>query len=481
MVHPVDSLAFRTPFALPVQSLTRAAFVLAYCLLLLSPASADAKGLAKAAKKGRVEKVAELIASGDDVDERGRGGNTPLYYAALKGHADVVRLLLDAGADVDADNDFGSTPLHVASRGGHVEVIRVLAEFGADMDARNLTGGNASTIRGGADNTLLQTTLKSSTPLEKAARSGQFEAVKVLIELGAALPAREAASQASLKGHSEIAAYIGREGSKSRTKKRQAEAKQGATELASNRPIEFGSGYRRKVAVVIGISEYRRLDNLEGAERDAREMAEVLRALGFDEVFELYDAEATRSRILELVGQKLRRETTEEDLAFVFFAGHGATEQLPSGEKRGYLLPTEGSTEDPYVSGISMETVRDLSNRLAAKHVYYAVDACYSGGLVTAGAQSEATRGLEKNRSVQVLTAGLDGQQAIESDGRGVFTTHLLQALRGEANVNGDEFVTASEIGWFVADQVGKTTEGRQTPAYGRLGGTGEILFQVKQ
>jgi hypothetical protein len=41
--------------------------------------------------------------------------------------------------------------------------------------------------------------------------------------------------------------------------------------------------------------------------------------------------------------------------------------------------------------------------------------------------------------------------------------------------------VSASEIGWFVADQVGKTTGGRQTPAYGRLGGTGEILFPVKR
>ncbi|MFK7897781.1 MAG: ankyrin repeat domain-containing protein [Myxococcota bacterium] len=477
------SFTFRLTFgpAVGLRAPLLAAVGLAFFMFLM-PSPVEAKGLAKAAKKGRAEKVAELIAAGDDVDERGRGGNTPLYFAALKGHAGVARLLLDAGADVDVDNDFGSTPMHVASRGGHVEVIRVLAEYGADLDARNLTGGSASGLRGGADNALLQTSvLKSSTPLEKAARAGEFEAVKVLIELGATLPAREAASQASLRGHKEIAAYIGRAGSKQRKKSRKTKASGGATELASSRPIEFGSGYRRKIAAVIGVSEYSRLNDLEGAKRDAREMAEVLRALGFDEVFELYDEKATRAGILELVGQKLRRETTAEDLAFVFFAGHGATEKLPGGETRGYLLPTEGSTDDPYVSGISMETVRDLSNRLAAKHVYYAVDACYSGGLVTKGAESEATRGLEKNRSVQVLTAGLDGQQAIESEGRGVFTTHLLEALRGEANVNGDAFVSASEIGWFVADQVGKSTGGRQTPAYGRLGGTGEILFPVKR
>ena len=208
-------------------------------------------------------------------------------------------------------------------------------------------------------------------------------------------------------------------------------------------------------------------------------MAELLRTLGFDTVHELYDEDATRVRILELVGQKLREETSKNDLAFIFFAGHGATETLPNGEKRGYLIPTEGSAQDPYVTGISMETIRDLSNRLEARHVYYAVDACYSGGLATTAAAGEATRGDSRNSSVQVLTAGLEGQQAIEEDGRGVFTSYLIQGLRGEANLNGDDVISASEIGWFVANQVEQATGGRQTPAYGRLGGTGEVTFRL--
>ena len=185
----------------------------------------------------------------------------------------------------------------------------------------------------------------------------------------------------------------------------------------------------------------------------------------------------TRARILELVGQRLRKEVAANDFVFVFFAGHGATESLGNGEKRGYLLPTEGSAEDPYVSGISMETVRDLSNRLAARHVYYAIDACYSGGLMSAA--GETLRGDPGNRSVQVLTAGTEGQQAIEEGGRGVFTTYLLQALEGEANLNGDGVVTASEIGRFVASQVKSRTRGRQTPIYGRLDGTGEVRFAI--
>ena len=60
---------------------------------LLTGAVADASPLSSAAKKGRLQKVEELIAAGADVDERDRKGNTAIYQAAYKGHADVVKAL----------------------------------------------------------------------------------------------------------------------------------------------------------------------------------------------------------------------------------------------------------------------------------------------------------------------------------------------------------------------------------------------------
>ena len=474
-----DRAGFRPPHPRRSISLNHRRVLLIVSLILLFTSAANAASLASAAKRGQVDVVRSLIESGEDIDHRGRGGATPIYFAAQKGHADVVRLLAEAGADLDADNNFGSTALHVASRYGHVDVIRVLVEFGAALNPQNMTGGTESLInpRGTANGLV-----KSSTPLSKAARAGQFEAVKVLIELGVQLPAPDAAREASRKGHDEIAAFITRATTERKKQRRKNAAANSAATLAANasQVIDPSADYGRKIAVVVGISRYQRLSHLEGASRDAKAMAEVLRGLGFDAVYELYDKDATRSRILELVGQKLRAETKENDLAFIFFAGHGATETLANGEKRGYLVPTEGSTEDPYVTGISMETVRELSNRLAAKHVYYAVDACYSGGLVDAKGAGIVTRGGNRNSSVQVLTAGLEGQQAIERDGRGVFTTYLVKGLQGEANMNGDAFVTASEIGWFVANQVDQVTRGKQTPVYGRLGGTGEVVFRLR-
>ena len=71
--------------------------------------------------------------------------------------------------------------------------------------------------------------------------------------------------------------------------------------LASAGPFEFTSDYRRKVAAVIGISRYAKMEDLEGARSDAAEVAELLRTLGFDAVYELYDEQATRPAILELL------------------------------------------------------------------------------------------------------------------------------------------------------------------------------------
>ena len=247
----------------------------------------------------------------------------------------------------------------------------------------------------------------------------------------------------------------------------------------------YGSGYGRRVAVVIGIDAYDSWPALEGATADARAVANVLRDSGF-EVVELYDREATRTRILSLLGEDLPRRAEPESLAMVFFAGHGHTETLANGEKRGYVIPVDGDSGRVYSTAISMQEIRDLSNRLPAKHVYYAMDSCYSGlgfvrGIRVAPTIPDYYEKMTSRRVVQMITAGQEGEQAVERGGRGVFTTHLLQALAGDADYNGDGFVTASEIGAFVPPAVTRATGGQQTPRFGTLEGTGEVVFDLRR
>ena len=129
-----------------------------------------------------------------------------------------------------------------------------------------------------------------------------------------------------------------------------------------------------------------------------------------------------------------------------------------------------------------MDTVRDLSNRMTAKHVLYAIDACYSGLALTRGISiPKKTSGylakVTKMRAVQILAAGSEGEQAVEIGGQGLFTTYLLRALQGEADLDGDGAVTAREIGAYVRPQVTVASDARQTPQFGTIEGSGEVVF----
>lgn len=247
-------------------------------------------------------------------------------------------------------------------------------------------------------------------------------------------------------------------------------------------PMEAAQFYSKRWGVVIGINRYEKWPSLEYAVNDAKSMAEELRRLGFDEVIEISNEDATQRRILRLLGAELPQRVGKEDLVFIFFAGHGQTEELASGRQKGYLIPVDGSLTDYLSTAISMEQVREFSERIQAKHIYYAIDACYSGiGLDRSLGISPETPGyldkVTRFRSIQIATAGGRGEQVVERDGHGLFTQYLIQGLRGEADSDLDGVVTATELGSFIRPKVSNASGNRQTPQYGRIDGEGEIVF----
>jgi ankyrin repeat protein len=102
------------------------------------------RDIIKAAKKGDVGKVKELLASDAElVHARDRDGSTPLHCAVWKGHQAIVACLLDAGANVNAQNTndhWGTTPLHAAAHANQVAIAQLLIKHGADLHARDLNG-----------------------------------------------------------------------------------------------------------------------------------------------------------------------------------------------------------------------------------------------------------------------------------------------------------------------------------------------------
>jgi ankyrin repeat protein len=107
-----------------------------------------------------------LIGAGARVSAANREGVTPLQLAAMNGSAPMIDKLLKAGASSNgALTPSGDTALMMAARTGKPEAITVLLESGADVNAKESWGG--------------------TTALMWAVSEGHSNAVKLLLDHGA--------------------------------------------------------------------------------------------------------------------------------------------------------------------------------------------------------------------------------------------------------------------------------------------------------
>lgn len=245
--------------------------------------------------------------------------------------------------------------------------------------------------------------------------------------------------------------------------------------------------YNKSVAVIIGIDEYSNLPadkQLTYAVKDARGMADVLkRQYKFDKIFTLYNTEATRDRILDLLTEELPNLLGEQDALFIFWAGHGNQESSREGEL-GYLIPYDGDIKK-IRTNITMDEIRNtISKKIPAKHIFYVMDACYSGLLTETRSVDKTPRrdlaylqDITKERVRQVLTAGGKNQEVLDggANGHSIFTGRLIELLEKTG-----DFITANEIQTIIKEKVNGDARARnhkQTPAFGTLYGTGDFVF----
>lgn len=249
--------------------------------------------------------------------------------------------------------------------------------------------------------------------------------------------------------------------------------------------------YSNSWAVVIGVDRYKKWPTLKHAVNDAKSVAEALHTkLGFpkENIIELYDEDATREKIMEVLGYDLAdpKKVKPEDRVFVFYAGHGMTRELPAGGELGYIIPVDAELTKFQNRAISMSMLDDFSALIPAKHLYFVMDSCYSGlaltrAGMTVGQSINYLKQVTQRRARQILTAGGADQQVADNGpgGHSVFTWTLLQGLEGLADTDNNGYVTASELGTYVAPVVSSYSD--QTPAFGNLMGSkgGDFVFKV--
>ncbi|MCP4263550.1 MAG: hypothetical protein GY774_39500 [Planctomycetes bacterium] len=257
----------------------------------------------------------------------------------------------------------------------------------------------------------------------------------------------------------------------------------------------YNRGYRKSWALVIGINNYRnpKWKKLQYGVNDAQAVSNLLKRKGFDEVILLLDDQATKRNIERVLNDELPKKVQEEDRLLIYFAGHGQTRDLPDGVKKGYIIPVDSDWTNYYEKAISMDSLQNFSKGISAKHILYIMDSCFSGLLLYRGSTPYLTTEQFRHlthappdpttaRSVKAITAGSQGERVIEVEGNGLFTKYFLSGLdKGEADLNGDGYITGSELFEFVDSRVGKESQDMQNPQIGLLGyGGGELVFKSK-
>lgn len=137
---------------------------------------------------GDVSAIRFLLSRGGSLDSLGpdRGLNS----AAFHGHWRLCKFLLEQGADVNwADPVSGETPLHAAlcktDRVVYDRVLKVLLSAGANPNARTNNGAETEGF-------MRDCRTKGETPLHRAAAFGEENTIRLLLDAGAQIDAKDA-------------------------------------------------------------------------------------------------------------------------------------------------------------------------------------------------------------------------------------------------------------------------------------------------
>jgi ankyrin repeat protein len=139
--------------------------------------------LHEACATGQLDRVQALLETpsqrGRLMDQHSGDGFTPLALACFFGQEPVAAWLVEHGANVSlaANNPMQVAPVHAATAGRHFGILKLLVEAGANVNARQQQG---------------------FTPLHAAAQQGDEASLRLLLEHGADRAAMASNQQTAL-------------------------------------------------------------------------------------------------------------------------------------------------------------------------------------------------------------------------------------------------------------------------------------------
>lgn len=196
-------------------------------------------------------------------------------------------------------------------------------------------------------------------------------------------------------------------------------------------------------ALVVGINNYPDCP-LYGCVNDAQNVAQVLSThedgkKNFDVNLRV-DIER-RGELLGLIDSLFKGNS---EVALLYFSGHGYVDELG-----GYIVTPDFG---PHDMGVAMSDILKYANGSKAENKVIILDCCYAGamGNMQTGGGQESIVG----SGVTILTSSRSDESSMEINGKGVFTSLLIEALNGgAANIQGK--ITPGSIYAFIDQALG--------------------------
>ena len=243
--------------------------------------------------------------------------------------------------------------------------------------------------------------------------------------------------------------------------------------------------YHESYALVIGVSDYTGgWPDLAGVTDDIQAVKTALEEQGFQVIVE---ENPDRQRLDQVFMDFITTygQQPENRLLF-YFAGHGHSVTLAYGDVMGYLVPVDAPNPNDdhagfLAKGLDMEMIGVYARRIQSKHALFLFDSCFSGSIFSLSRAIPESITYKTTRPVrQFITSGSANEQVPDES---IFRRQFIAALEGEGDVNGDGYLTGTELGEFLQDTVVNYSNGAQHPQYGKLRhpalDKGDMVFQL--
>jgi len=244
--------------------------------------------------------------------------------------------------------------------------------------------------------------------------------------------------------------------------------------------------YEQSHALVIGNINYTGgWSRLPGVEKDIMAVKQALEQNGFNVVLERDLNKEALDKAINAFIAKYGSQVNNRLL--IYYAGHGNTIKTSWDSEQGYIVPIDapksvGNTSAFIEKSIEMAQFEIYAKRVQAKHCLFMFDACFSGTMFRSEVVPQAISYKTQKHVRQFITSGSADQEVPDES---IFRKYFVNALTTpEADYDKDGYLTGTELGLYLQNNVSNMSRNTQNPQYGKIKefdlSQGDFVFELK-